>query len=266
VRVNGLEFNVRVHGEGTSLLWGHGLSGSMDSEDAFGVFRWQDFPPDCQLIRYDARGHGGSAATYAAEDYRWSNLAGDMLAIAEALVDGPLLLGGQSMGAATALHAALQAHTCGLVLVNPPTAWELRARQAAGYRRMARVGGLLGGRILSVLAPLCVRRAFPPCLLQAPRENLVALAQGVKSISRKTFPPLFTGAALSDLPSRERIATIDVPALILAWEADPAHPLSVAAELGRLLPRSKLVVASSYAGLQQWHRLIREFVAGVLAD
>lgn len=49
------------------------------------------------------------------------------------------IAGGASMGASTALYAALQApqRVKGLIPVSPPTAWHRRTQQAGDYRRSA---------------------------------------------------------------------------------------------------------------------------------
>src|SRR5690242_6825837 len=77
-----------------------------------------------RVVRYDARGHGRSAATGDDADYQWSALAQDMLGVLDALGAETAVLGGASMGTATALHAAVSSpqRVEGLVLVIPPTA------------------------------------------------------------------------------------------------------------------------------------------------
>ena len=52
---------------------------------------------------------------------------------------------------------------------------------------------------------------------------------------------LYRGAAMSDLPRPEQIATLNIPTTILAWAEDPSHPLATAealVELLRLMHRS----------------------------
>ena len=60
-----------------------------------------------RLVRYDARCHGASARTGGADALRWSNLAEDMTHLADALDADRVVLGGASMGCATALYAAV---------------------------------------------------------------------------------------------------------------------------------------------------------------
>ena len=56
-----MRFNVQVSGEGGALVWGHGLTASIKSEDLLDMFEWDKFPKDKKLVRYDARGHGKTA-------------------------------------------------------------------------------------------------------------------------------------------------------------------------------------------------------------
>ena len=264
MRINGLEFNVRVTGEGEAFLWAHGLMASMTSEDMLDLFSWNNFPEDKKLIRYDARGHGETEPSCAPADYHWNNLARDMISVADKVGVEGFSAGGQSMGCATTLYAGLLApqRVRGLVLVNPPTAWETRAAQGEFYRKMAKLGGLLGGKILAKVTGGNLDRLLPGWLLEAKGEKVEGVLEGLKPLKRKTLSNLFTGAAETDFPSREEIKTLDVPALVLAWTGDPTHPIETAAELDRLLPRSTLVVAEGYSDFEKWPQRIREFVSG----
>ena len=263
MRVNHLEFNVQVSGEGPSLIWAHGLTASIVSEDLLSIFEWDQFSKDIQLIRYDARGHGETEPSYAPADYHWINLAKDMLSIADALGIDKFVAGGQSMGCATTIYAGLIApeRVKGLVLMNPPTAWETRAAQGDFYRELAKVGGALGGAKLAAVMSSDLERLVPSWLVEAKREQVIGMLEGLKQIKQETLSSLFTGAASTDLPSRKEIESINIPALILGWTDDPTHPLETATELDRLMPQSTLEVAEGYSDLERWPQLIREFVA-----
>ena len=99
---------VRTSGHGLPLVWGHGLMGSMAQEDTTGL-KW---------VRYDACGHGNSLRPLDPLRYHWPALASDMLMVARRNTTGRFALGGQSMGCASAILAALQApdSVCKLVL------------------------------------------------------------------------------------------------------------------------------------------------------
>jgi len=264
VKINNLNFNIQASGEGSAFIWGHGLMGSIASEDLLGIFEWEQFPVDMRLVRYDARGHGKTQPTFAPGDYHWRSLALDMLAVADHLGIDNFIAGGQSMGCATSIFAGLIApeRVKGLVLMNPPTAWETRAAQGEFYRRMAKVGGILGGGILAKVLGRDPSRLLPGWLVDSKGDEVFGVLAGLRALKRKTIMNLFTGAALTDLPTRGDIKNIDIPALILGWTGDPTHPIETSTQLHELMPQSTLVTAENYEEFEPWAGLIRAFVRG----
>ncbi len=263
MRIRGLELNVQVIGEGTPFIWGHGLMSSIESEDMLDWFQWNTFPRNIKLVRYDARGHGRSQPSYRPEDYHWCNLGRDMLAVAEAIGAEKFIAGGDSMGCATAIYAALQAHERmeALVLVIPPTSWETRAAQGKLYRRFALVGGLLGGGMLVRMMSRNMERMLPAWMVQAEPEKLIGMARGFSALKGRTLWNLMRGAAATNLPLRQEFkALADIPTMILAWVGDPTHPVTSAEELHQLLPDSSLFVAQGYEEFKTIPQRLREFV------
>jgi 3-oxoadipate enol-lactonase len=262
LRLRDLHFNVRIAGKGVPMIWGHGLMGSVDSEQRLGWFGWEQPPSGVQLVRYDARGHGASEASYTADSYTWPNLAGDMLALADALGASTFIAGGASMGCATALTAALAApqRVRGLVLVLVPNLWEARAAQARSYRIAALAGRLLGGKGLAWSMGRTMPERLPPWLFAAQPEAIAILKSGIGRLRARTLWHLLRGAALSNLPPREELATLAaIPTTILTWTGDAAHPLPMAEEAHRLLPRSELFVARSFADFHTFPERIAAF-------
>ncbi|HUX21237.1 MAG TPA: alpha/beta fold hydrolase, partial [Spirochaetia bacterium] len=137
--VRDCDISYRQVGSGTDIVWGHGLSSSMVDEDDLGFVDWSQLDNQYRILRYDARGHGESSSTSGLIGYSWQNLARDQLALADALGIGRYVAAGASMGAATALHAAVLApkRIRALVLVIPPTGWATRAAQVGVYGTMA---------------------------------------------------------------------------------------------------------------------------------
>jgi len=258
VRVRGTDLNVRESGKGRPFLWGHGLLVSMAQEDDVGLFDWVHKLRGIRLIRYDARGHGGSKATYRSEDYRWPALAADMLGLADALGVEKTILGGLSMGCATALHAALlqPERVEALLLVAPPTGWESRPRQARIYRVGSGIlswTGLGAFRLLSRL-PLPTRSESIVAKMQ---QSLVSYL--ADSDDRAVVAAL-SGAADSDLPPLTALRKLAIPVLILAWRYDPAHPVATAETLARSIPNATLHVAEGLDDIRAWPELITEFL------
>lgn len=249
---------VRDAGEGRPFIWGHGLTSSMAAEDSSGLFDWQDLT-GVRLVRYDARGHGRSMAPPDITHYRWPNLAVDMLEVADALGVWGFVAGGASMGCATALHAALLEpdRVEGLVLVIPPTAWETRAPQAVLYEQSARFMSERG-----TAAWVEAMRAVPisPVMAELAEEVREARFTHLATLDQRTFPYVLRGAALSDLPKPEELATLSQPSLVLAWAGDPGHPVSTADRLVETLPNATLHVADSLAELYGWPKLVQSFL------
>ncbi len=258
IDVRGVELTVRHSGKGRSFIWGHGLLTSMAQEDDVGLFDFTHTLKGTRLIRYDARGHGSSKATYDPDAYRWSELAEDMLGVADALGIGKTILGGLSMGCGTSLHAAT-AHPKrveALVLVAPPTAWRSRPRQARIYRfgaGIVRWTGLGAFRLLSALPS------------PASQDSVVAKMQSalVSHLARsddRAVVAALLGAAESDLPAVDSLRKLKVPVLILAWRYDPVHPVATAEKLARVLPDAELHIAEGLDDIREWPELIRDFL------
>jgi 3-oxoadipate enol-lactonase len=261
MQVRGVDLAVSAQGTGLPFLWGHGLMGSMAQDDAADLLEWDVIAQATRLLRYDARGHGRSEATLDPGDYRWSEMASDVWSLADAYAARVAVVGGLSMGCATALHAAAAApeRVAGLVLVAPPTAWDTRPRQARIYRGMAKIIESFG------LAPLryaaLLARLIPtPDYLAKLRDSVTGSL--VRSDARVVVAAL-RGAADSDLPSPSTLAALDAPALILAWRGDSAHPLSTADALADALPHADLRIAASLEEVGAWSLTIRDFVSGL---
>jgi pimeloyl-ACP methyl ester carboxylesterase len=172
------------------------------------------------------------------------------------------VLGGVSMGAGTALHAALIApeRTRGLVLMAPPTAWDTRPRQSRIYRLLARLTEVVGLRPLRLFGEISVHVAGNPSLGRLQRS----VVRGLRTADARAIRAAALGAALSDLPAPERFEALDVPTLILAWKGDRSHPLSTARELAARLPDARLEVMDETSRLDEWPGILRSFIGSIV--
>jgi len=259
-RFGDVELAVRRQGKGLPFVWGHSLMGSMQVDDKAALWNWNGVERYASVVRYDARGHGNSDGSYKQEDYRWERMAADMLAVAHSSVankrEKHYLLGGISMGAATALEAAVQQpeQVAGLVLVLPPTAWKTRPRQSAIYRRMAWVSGLFGAapyRLFDLL----------PIPMRDDGRNQLALhtMKGLALANPLHVQAALGGAAKSDMPSPEQLEQLRIPTLILAWEDDTAHPVSSATNLANTLPNVHDLVLCHPSDTSDWEAAMVDF-------
>lgn len=115
-------------------VWSHGLGGCCDSDEARGIGSILD-PGKLgrTVLRLDMRGHGRSKSAHeqssggkSHQQYLWSELAKDMRRAAADSVSRSFF-GGEALGAAVALEAAIAAQASnsidappGLILMRPP--------------------------------------------------------------------------------------------------------------------------------------------------
>lgn len=239
---------------GPARIVAHGLTSSRAADDEGGFMPFGALDPAVRTLRYDARGHGESSGRLEPDDYRWSALADDLLALADlASPDAPVDALGASMGTATILWAAsrMPQRFRRLVLVIPPTAWATRAAVADAYRASA---DLLEREGLAAFT--AASESLPP---------MPILAEGgwpepEPRISERLFPTVMRGAALSDLPDPEALRAIGVPTLLLPWDGDPGHPVSTAERLAELLPDATLEVARTPDDVRAWPARIDAFL------
>ncbi|MEU6890327.1 alpha/beta fold hydrolase [Streptomyces sp. NPDC046557] len=254
-RCRGAELVYDDLGEGPLAVYAHGGFVSRDVEDRMGLFDWAPLlRAGRRLVRYDARGHGRSDGAAVDTDYTYDSLARDLLALLDHLGDaGRADAMGSSMGCATVLHAAVRepGRFSALVLLIPPTAWTTRAAYARANRSAAEtverrgVGAWLAAR---------AERPRPPVMADVPEFP--------PTPSERVLPAVLRGLALSDLPPPASLAALRLPALVLAWEGDPGHPLSTARALARSLPDAELHVARTRAEVAAWGERAAAFLTG----
>ena len=226
VMIRGVDLAVTDLGTGPAFFWGHGFASctANEADMMLGWDRLADAPPGRALGRPGPRAverHRRSRPTTS-----WENLGRDVVALADALGIESFAVGGASMGAATALHAAVLApdRVTGLVLALPPTAWETRAAQGDEY--------VSGADLVEQQGPasyIARHKSQPvPPILEPIAE---AYLDFTPAISDELLPAALRGAGASDLPSPEQVRAITAPTLLLAWAGDAGHPLATAEKL-----------------------------------
>jgi pimeloyl-ACP methyl ester carboxylesterase len=194
-----------------------------------------------RLIAYDARGHGASSP---GGSYDYAELVDDLEAVLEQLGIERTALVGSSMGAATAMAFTLEhpERVAALVQITPAY---------TGYARTGDVDGDSWERMASELerggVDAFVEVAQPEGLPERWRE---IAREATRQRMERHRDPAAVAAALRDVPRSvawkglDVLGDLDVPVLIVGSrdEADSLHPLGVAEEYDRRLPRSELVV------------------------
>lgn len=258
--------HVEESGEGPLIVLAHGFAGSA-----------RNFRPQVRALRdawrvrtYDARGHARSEAPRSSAAYDLSALVGDF---GRVLGEGePAVIGGLSMGAAVALHFALDRGLAspervrGLVLAAWPADRDDAGARAFGVAfadAIDREGLEAAGESyawgprsgLDAAGARLVRQGF----LEHPPHALSAILRGVLA----TLP---TTAEL--VP---RLAEVKVPVLLIAGDGDAAA-VEASRTLEAGLPDARLEViadAGHVVNLAQparFNAVLRDFLAGLSSE
>jgi pimeloyl-ACP methyl ester carboxylesterase len=194
-----------------------------------------------ELVAFDARGHGESGPAPDPAAYEYADMVGDLDTLLRT-VGSPVVLAGNSMGAATAAAYALDfpGRVSALVVVTPGFGGRERTDSEMGdWERLA--DGLERGGVdgfMDAYEPPSDPR-WREAALRFTRQRLErhrhpeAVAQALRVVPRSV--------AFEGLEQLERLA---LPALVVGSrdDSDPGHPLALAEEYAERLPRSELVV------------------------
>jgi pimeloyl-ACP methyl ester carboxylesterase len=254
--------HVETHGTGPALVLAHGFGGSA-----------RNWRPQLRALKseltvhlYDARGHARSPAIASAAEARPEAVVADFAAVADAASAAPLIAGGLSMGAATALRFALARpeRVRALVLMAPPagpssgrgiSASALAFAQAIEREGLDAAGARFAWGPNAGLDPQgagWVRAGF----LEHDAQSLAHLLR--EYVARLETPAEMAGA----------LALLSAPVLLIVGERDAAS-LPTAHELAAALPDARLEViggAGHVVNLAQPERVnavLREFLGAL---
>ena len=175
-----------------------------------------------RILRYDARGHGGSPSPpgpYAMED-----LGRDVISLLDGLGIERASFCGLSVGGMTGMWLASEwserverlVLICTSALLGPKSVWDERIATA----RM---------RGMEALVEPVIERWFTPAFRADHPETIRRMARTLQ----ETDPEGYAGccAAIRDMDLRERLPSIGAPTLVVSAAEDPAAP----PEHGRLI-------------------------------
>ncbi len=232
---DGTLLNVNSAGEGQPVVFLHGLCGDAGQTA-------EAFPPEpgFRRITIEARGHGRSQPG-ALDRFSIETFADDVAAYIAAELDGPVIIGGISMGAAISLRLAVKRpeRVSALILARP--AW-LTAAAPENMAPNAEVG-----RLLAQLAPQEAKAAFLSGTIgrqlaaEAP-DNLASLTGFFAREPIAVTAALLT-AISADGPGvgDEELARLSQPTLVIGHERDLVHPIAHARALAQKIPAARFV-------------------------
>src|SRR5712691_1697495 len=238
-------------GEGTPLVLLHGLSA-----DRRNVLQGSNYllRRGYRLVSFDARGHGASDPPPNPTAYEYADLVGDLeLVLADRGIERPVLIG-SSMGAATTMAWTLDnpERVPALVQITPafggvPRSDGLEDHQWERFADVLESGGI--DAFVEIAQPTDLPDRWRDAARRATRqrlerhEHLDAIPNALRTVPRSLA---FHGI--------DQLESLEVPTLIVADrdEADSLHPLEVAEEYARRLPRGELIVEDAGESPLAW--------------
>ncbi len=238
-----VKLNVSVSGDpgAPPLVLAHPLGANLHVWDAIAPTLAEKF----RLVRFDARGHGGSAIPPG--PYALAELGCDVLALMDELCVTRAHFLGQSMGGAIGQWLMIFApdRLRKVVLANTASHFP----DAAGWNARIRAAR---GPGMATLAPVVLQR----WLTEGFREKNPAETERILKMLSACDPLGYAAccSALRDLDLREAIrGAPSIPTLVIAGDADVSTPPALGEALAASLPDSRLLrlPAAHLSGVEQ---------------
>jgi pimeloyl-ACP methyl ester carboxylesterase len=205
------------------------------------------------VVLLDLLGHGTSDKPQHATQHRMDRYARQVIALLDELHVARAAVGGVSLGANVALHAAVQApHRMAALLIEMPVLeWATPA-----------AASLFVPLLLGVNFARPVFRALSSVVRRLPRTGIDPLDSllGTLSMQPEEIAAVLHGILVGPVaPEIEDRRAISVPTLIIGHKQDLIHPFSDAENLADQIPRARLVQARSMVELRLFpERLTQE--------
>jgi pimeloyl-ACP methyl ester carboxylesterase len=227
----GLELAVEEIGNGTPVIFAHGLGGNRQITRQ----QWASVSDHYRLIFFDQRGHGDSAPATKSEYYLPNLMGMDMIHIMDALGIDRAIIGGVSMGACTSLYCAAAHPKRALALLQVGPAFNDQIRPA--HQQWIKIGDWLEQKGIDQTIKIISRQWRG---LGMPKEAIGEMAHIYRS-----YHPASMAVAHHSIPNwvipRELFGKLTMPVFILAWSNDPIHDIQIAQEMRASIRHSCLL-------------------------
>lgn len=241
-----------MQGQGPLVVFGHGLMGSIEQieENAPSL---SDLLSRVRLLTYDARGHGKSGGPEDAAGYTWETLGRDMTALIDFAGEERAILGGASMGAGSALWAALEQpeRVRALTIMMPPPLGHVADRED-GERQAIVTLDLLSAAVENFGIEKTVELAQNLPGFAPDSDEARGRAEWLLRLNPLTLRYAIRGLLSAPFHDPECYRQITVPTLVIAHEGDGLHPVRSARLLGEMIAGSEVIVAP-HPGYWQHH-------------
>ncbi len=256
INVGGVEIQYADKGQGPAVLFLHGFPLSLGMWDA------QEALSDrYRIVRFDARGHGGSGVGDSA--LTMDRIAEDAVVLIEQLRLGPVVLAGCSMGGYAAFAFA-QKHPSllrGLVLVDT---------KAGADTPEARKGrGELAAKVMKDGPPAALEAFLPKLVGETTKATRADVVAKIKDMVLAT-PKQGISDALHGIAARQDstpfLREIAVPTLVICGEEDVITPRAEAEILQKGIAGAELAMIPKSGHLpsmetpEEFNRVLAKFL------
>lgn len=256
IRANGIDIRYEVAGSGPWLTLAHSLSTDLSLWDDLAAKLATRF----SVLRYDARGHGGSDAPEG--PYSFDQLVADLVGLLDALKIERTHFVGLSMGGMLGQHFALAA----------PVRLDRLALVSSACRVPPEAGALWDERIATARArgmaahvEPTLARWFTAPYRDAHPETMARIGALIAATPVAGFAGW--GGAIRTLDVCGRLGAVRAPTLVVVGADDPGTPPAASAAIAAGIPGARLEVipaASHQLVIEQaetFERLLVEFCA-----
>jgi 3-oxoadipate enol-lactonase len=251
------QLKVSLQGQGSPLVLSHALGLDLNMWDGLAA----TLAPRHEVLRYDHRGHGGSAVPTG--PYRMDDLVDDAARVIREWGVGPVTWIGLSLGGMVGQGLAIRHPELvrALVLANT-TARYPEAAQAAWAQRIAAVeqGGL------EAIADMVMERYFHAGFRRERPQALAAFRAALLRTSAAGYAA--TCHAVREVDWLDRLPQVRCPTLVIAGALDVGAPVAMSQAIAERIPGAKLEVLADASHLsvaeqpQQFAALVEGFVSG----
>lgn len=236
--INGTDIHYVVEGKGPWLTLAHPLGADLTVWDGIA----QHFAPRYTVLRYDSRGHGGSAVPPG--PYTLPTLAADLKTLLAALHVPRTHFAGISMGGAVGQQFALDYPGMLTSMTLIDTTSHYGPEDGANFDERA-------ARALTEGMPALADATLERWLTEAFRRSQPEAAARIHRLLCAASPEGFAAscAALKELDLTERLAQIRCPTLVLVGDADASTPVASAKAIVNQIRGARLGIIAEAAHL-----------------
>lgn len=251
------QLKVALQGQGTPVLLAHALGVDLHMWDGLAAA----LAGDHEVLRYDQRGHGGSAVP--AGPYTPDQLVDDAARLIREWGRGPVVFVGLSMGGMVAQGLAVRHPELlrGVVIANSTAQYPAAARETWAQRI-----ALVEREGLAAVADTTMERWFTapfraaePAIVERHRQSIL-----------RSDPAGYLACchAVAAVDWLDRLAAVRTPALVIAGTQDLGAPPVMSEAIAARLPGARLeLLDTAHLSVaeqpQVFERLLRDFVAGL---